>query len=152
MNVFFEFHKIVQHLQEASIEYALVGGVAAAFHDQPRFTRDVDFLISPESLEPVSRALQREGYRPSAEPWAFKGGGLTLHRFIKTVGEEEMIVDILVAGDVRHRRIIDQAVVAESKGTGPVRVASKADLIWLKQRRNSKQDQADIARLEDEKA
>ncbi len=31
-----------------------------------------------------------------------------------------------------------------------MRVASKSDLIWLKRKRNSKQDQADLERLEHE--
>jgi hypothetical protein len=61
-----------------------------------------------------------------------------------------MMIDVLVAGDVRHRQIITNAVEAESEGAGVVRVADKADLIWLKRQRNSKQDQADIARLSDE--
>ena len=65
---------------------------------------------------------------------------------------DEMIVDILVAGHDRHEQIIANALEAESEGTGLVRVAARADLIWLKRQRNSKQDQADIARLSDEEA
>ena len=58
-----------------------------------------------------------------------------------------MIIDIMVAGDDRHERIITDALQAEAEGKGIVKVANKADLIWLKRQRNSKQDQADIARL-----
>lgn len=70
--------------------------------------------------------------------------------FYKVEGLDEMIVDVLVAGDDRHEEIIANALEAESEGTGVVRVASKSDLIWLKRQRNSKQDQADIERLHDE--
>lgn len=63
---------------------------------------------------------------------------------------DEMIVDVVVAGDDRHRRIIANAHDAEAEGTGVIRVAAKSDLIWLKRKRNSKQDQADIERLENE--
>ena len=52
----------------------------------------------------------------------------------------------------RRERIIANAREAESEGTGTVRVADKADLIWLKEKRNSKQDQADIARLKNEES
>ncbi len=152
MNVFYEFHKIVQHLQEESIDYALIGGVAVAFHSEPRFTKDIDFLIRENELERVTAVLKREGYFKSSAPWTFKESNLTLHRFTKVEDLDEMIVDVLVAGDDRHEQIIANALEAESEGTGLVRVAGKSDLIWLKRRRNSKQDQADIARLEDEEA
>ena len=85
-------------------------------------------------------------------PWAFKDGSVTLHRFLKVQDLDEMIVDVLIAGDERHREIIANATAAESEGTGVVRVAFRSDLIWLKRRRNSKQDQADIERLESEEA
>jgi predicted nucleotidyltransferase len=152
MNVFYEFHKIVQHLQAEGIEYALIGGVAVAFHSQPRFTKDVDLLIREGELGRVADALKREGYFKSTEPWTFKDSKLTLHRFLKVQDLDEMTIDVLVAGDDRHQEIVANAMVAESEGTGLVRVASRRDLIWLKRQRNSKQDQADIARLEDEES
>ncbi len=152
MNVFYEFHKIVQQLQAEGIEYALIGGVAVAFHSQPRFTKDIDLLVREGELEGVTAALTREGYFRSSAPWTFKDSDLTLHRFLKVEDLDEMIVDVLVAGDDRHQEIIANALEAESAGTGLVRVAAKSDLIWLKRQRNSKQDQADIARLEDEES
>ena len=152
MNVFYEFHKIVKHLQAEEIEYALIGGVAVAFHSQPRFTKDIDLLVREGELDLVTAALKREGYFKSSAPWTFKDSSLTLHRFLKVEDLDEMIVDVLVAGDDRHQEIIANALEAESAGTGRVRVASKNDLIWLKRQRNSKQDQADIARLEDEES
>ncbi len=76
---------------------------------------------------------------------------IELHRFLKVVGEEEeMLIDILVAKDEEVRRIIQNAVEAESE-EGKVMVADKNDLIWLKRARDSKQDRADIEKLEDEK-
>ena len=152
MNVFYEFHKIVQHLQSEGIEYALIGGVAMAFHGQPRFTKDIDLLVRTEDIARVTDLLAREEYRVASEPWTFRESGLTLHRFMKTAGESEMLVDILASSDERHARIISSAQRSISKGTGEVRVASKQDIIWLKSRRNSKQDQADIEKLQDEKS
>ena len=150
MNVFYEFHRIVQHLQADKVQYALIGGVAVAVHSTPRYTKDIDFLIPEHELTRVTAVLQREGYRPSAAPWAFRNSGLTLHRFIKIHELDEMIVDVLVAGNDRHLQIIANALEAESAGTGVIRVAAKEDLIWLKRQRNSSQDQADIERLGDE--
>lgn len=150
MNVFREFLKIVQHLQAERVEYALIGGVAVAFYAEPRFTKDIDLLVREGERERVTHILKKEGYFESSSPWTFKASKLTLHRFMKVRDLDEMVVDILVAGDDRHEQIITNAIEAESEGTGTVRVANKRDLIWLKQNRNSKQDRADIERLQNE--
>jgi hypothetical protein len=150
MNVFFEFHKIVQRLQAEGIEYALIGGVAVAFHAEPRFTRDIDILLRQNGLAKLTAILSEEGYFESSTPRTFKDSQSTLHRFFKAEGEEQMIVDVLVAGDERHERIIRDALEIKSEGTGIVRIATREDLIWLKRQRNSTQDQADIERLLDE--
>lgn len=152
MNVFFEFHKIVLHLQSEGIAYALIGGVAVAFHAEPRFTKDIDVLIRESDLDKVSAILTNEGYFLSADPWMFTDCKLTLHRFLKISDGNEMMIDIMVPGDERYDKIIDNALTIESEGTGIVRVAAKNDLIWLKKQRNSKQDQADIERLKHEKS
>lgn len=150
MNVFQEFLRIVQHLQAEEVEYALIGGVAVAFYAEPRFTKDIDLLVREGEVERVTRILKKEGYFKSSSPWTFKASKLTLHRFMKVRDLDEMVVDILVAGDDRHEQIIANAIEAESEGAGTVRVANKTDLIWLKQNRNSMQDRADIERLKNE--
>ena len=61
-----------------------------------------------------------------------------------------MMIDILVAKDEKVRSIIQDAVEAKSE-EGRVILANKKDLIWLKRMRDSKQDQADIEKLEDDK-
>jgi hypothetical protein len=149
MNVFEEFPKIAKALDEDEVKYALVGGVAMAFHSEPRFTWDIDILVNQEDLIALEKVLVRCGYFESAEPWTFKNSLLTLHRFAKAMGEDLLIIDVLVGGKARHREIIQNALVAESE-TSRVRVARKEDLIWMKMIRNSKQDQADIERLRDE--
>ncbi len=55
-----------------------------------------------------------------------------------------------IVQDLQKEAIIDHALVAESKESGTVRVATKEDLIWLKSIRNSPMDQADIETLKDE--
>ena len=149
MNVFFEFHKIVQGLQKENISYALIGGVAMAYHAYARFTKDIDILTRNTELEGIRKILEKEGYRVSGDPWQFKNQ-LTLHRYWKAEGEEEMVIDILVSGSARQDKIIDDALESYSENTGIVRVATKEDLIWLKSQRNSLIDQADIKTLRNE--
>ncbi len=146
MNVFFEFHKVVKGLQARKVKYAVIGGVAMAFHSYARFTKDIDILTAASELDAIGEILEKEGYRRSGEPWSFKSR-LTLHRFWKIDDGDEMVVDILVSGCARHDRIIDEALEAFSKHTGVVFVAKKSDLIWLKEQRNSPLDKADIEAL-----
>jgi hypothetical protein len=61
-----------------------------------------------------------------------------------------MLIDVLVAKNGEARNVIQNAVEAESE-EGRVMLANKKDLIWLKRTRHSKQDQADIEKLENDK-
>ena len=62
MNVFEEFIHLVKELEAQEVRYALVGGVAMAFYNQPRFTRDIDLLIDSEDYEKAKGILEREEY------------------------------------------------------------------------------------------
>jgi len=150
MNVFESFKQLILQLEKQKIRYALVGGVALAFHTDPRFTQDIDLLVHAGDFEKIRNLLEGEGYFESAEPWTFSNVAIELHRFLKPMPpDDQMIIDILIANDDKVARIIEESLEAESD-EGIVRVAGKEDLIWLKRTRNSKQDQADIERLENE--
>lgn len=146
MNIFEEFPRIFSKISEGHIKYALVGGVAMAFHDTPRFTKDIDILFFPEDMEKLKKILALEGYVESTPPWTFKKVDMTLHRFIKIVEKEHLQLDVLTANEKRSRQIIGNALEAESE-QGIIRVAKKEDLIWMKQQRNSDQDKVDIEKL-----
>ncbi len=151
MNVFYEFWQIAKALERENIPYALIDGVAIAFHSAPRFTKDIDILVEPNEIEKLSNVLKGEGYFESTSPRTFKNTKLTLHRFMKIVNADEMLIDVLVGGTERHHAIIANASTAESAEV-KVKLATKKDLIWLKRLRNSKQDQADIESLENEES
>jgi len=151
MNVFEEFKRLVLEFEKEGLRYALVGGVAMAFYTEPRFTRDIDLLVDSEDFEMAKGILEKNGYFESASPWTFRSVAIELHRFLKVAGEEdEMLIDILLAKDEGTRKVIQNAVEAESE-EGRVMLVTKKDLIWLKKARDSKQDQADIEKLENDK-
>lgn len=151
MNVFEEFKGIILELEKQKVRYALVGGVAMAFYSEPRFTRDIDILVDIDDFEKAKGLLEKDGYFESASPLTFRNVAIELLRFLKIVAPEDaMMIDILIAKDEEVSRIIQNAVEAESE-EGRVMLADKKDLIWLKRSRDSKQDQADIERLENEK-
>jgi hypothetical protein len=149
MELFDEFFRIVQEFQNRKISYAVVGGIAMAFHDRPRFTKDIDILIHPKDSEKVRTILEGLGYFASAEPWTFKKAKLTLHRFMKIEREDHLVVDVLLGRDDRHKEIIKNALLEKSSG-GIVRIASREDIVWMKQCRDSDQDRVDIRKLQNE--
>ena len=151
MNVFDEFKRLIQELEKQKVRYALVGGVAMAFYTDPRFTRDIDLLVESVDFVKIKGILENEGYFESAFPRTFSNVAIELHRFLKVAAPvDEMMIDILIAKDDEVKRIIQDALEADSE-EGRVMVANKKDLIWLKRTRYSKQDQADIEKLKDDK-
>lgn len=147
MELYDEFFSFIGYLNKLGARYAVVGGIAVAFHGRPRFTRDIDILVHPDDLGLARMAFDRLGYVETAEPWTFRNTNLTLHRFLKVRGEDEMMIDILLANTVGHQKMIEEAVETPSEA-GRVRVASRQSLIDLKRARNSNQDKADIEALE----
>lgn len=148
MDVFGEFEQLAKDLATQQIPYALIGGVAMAFHAQPRFTKDVDLLIKPEHLPVLQAALGSRGYLPPGESWTFPRAQLALHRFVKPVLDDEFFVDVLTAKAPELAAVVDRALLVESPDHPPVRLARREDIVRLKKLRASPQDQADIALLE----
>ena len=54
-------------LERHGIEYMVIGAVALTAHGYPRFTADVDLVLTTEGLEAFHRELVGLGYRPSFE-------------------------------------------------------------------------------------
>ena len=151
MELYREFFSLVRKFNEAGLEYAVVGGIALAFHAQPRFTKDIDILVKPINLEAYERIFAELGYFKTALPWTFSNTNITVHRFGKQSvddPEELIIVDLLIGNEEIHSRIIERSQSDES-AAGKVMLANRDDLIWMKRQRGSKQDEADIEKLED---
>src|SRR3954452_11164354 len=53
---------ITKRLDDLSIPYAVVGGMALFAHGFRRFTEDVDLLVTRESMDRVLRELEGLGY------------------------------------------------------------------------------------------
>lgn len=54
-------------LERHGIEYMVIGAVALTAHGYPRFTADVDLVLTTEGLEAFHRELVGLGYRPAFE-------------------------------------------------------------------------------------
>ena len=56
--------RIARRFHDLGIPYAVVGGMAMYKHGFRRFTEDVDFLVTPESLKAIHDRLDGLGYVP----------------------------------------------------------------------------------------
>jgi len=150
MGLFREFSIIIGALNKRDLQYTVVGGIALAFHHEPRFTRNIDILAKPADLPVYEGVFSSLGYFKTGEPWTFLKTNITLHRFAKHSVEDEdelLIIDLLIGHEARHEAVILNSLTDDSRA-GSVRVATKDDLIWMKKIRASKQDEADIENLE----
>lgn len=149
MNIYEEFFSIIKQLNDADIQYTVVGGIALSFHVEPRYTKDIDFLVLSNCIDNLKTILKSMGYTFEAQPWTFKNTNITLHRLTKIEDEEGLTIDLLEASEKRHIQIIENSITEETE-YGLVHIATREDLIWMKRLRNSKQDIADIEALENE--
>ena len=151
MELYREFFSIIKSLNEAGLAYSVVGGIALAFHAQPRFTRDIDILAKPADLPRYQELFNDLGYTELTEPWTFKNTEITMHRFGKRSTEDDqdlILIDLLIGHEDKHAAIIEQSIIDVSPA-GNVHLATREDLIWMKRIRGSKQDEADIEKLEE---
>jgi nucleotidyltransferase AbiEii toxin of type IV toxin-antitoxin system len=132
-------------LDASGVPYALVGGLAVAIHAAcPRATRDVDLAVrSDADLARLVDALGKEGFVR----------GRRFERTINLRDEKGQIVQLLF--DPTLDPAIDRAETFRV-GKGKVRIATREDLIAMKERagadrtrRRSKalRDQADVELL-----
>ena len=149
MDLYDEFFSIISKFNRLGIRYAIVGGIALAFHGRPRFTRDIDILANGEDLEVLKTGLDSLGYEETAEPWVLPNTTLTLRRFLKVQGQDDLTIDLLLASEDEDLRVIQNAILAES-AVGGVPIAGRRDIIRMKKSRNSDQDRVDISELEED--
>jgi len=140
-NVLIEVHDA---LREASIEHALIGGLALAAHGAARATVDLDLLAEAERADDVERIARERGYE-------------CLHRSAHVANfaspdPSRGRVDFLFARQAHGRAMLARAVPHTILGHR-IRVVDASDLIGLKVQASSNDpyrrhiDLADIGRL-----
>jgi len=64
-DIYETLRRLVDQLDENSLDYALVGGLALVAHGYRRFTEDIDILMTPEALRVFRERLLGRGYLPA---------------------------------------------------------------------------------------
>jgi hypothetical protein len=131
-------------LAQFNAKYAVIGGMAAAYRSQPRFTKDLDILLAiPQLVLPaLLHELQRRGFE------------FDLTTVIREWNQEHMTVlsfrgiriDWLKPVIPAYLDILDRAT-EEPWFKQPIRVASAEGLILLKLLAFRTQDLVDIENL-----
>jgi|ERR1044072_5321011 hypothetical protein len=118
--------QLATDLEKHGIDYMVIGAVALLAHGYPRFTEDIDLVLTPEGLEVFHRELIGLGYVP-ASPGAKKRlrstkDGVTIE--VMTTGE--------YPGDGKPKPVsIPEPAMASTEING-IRVVSFEKLIELK--------------------
>src|SRR6266545_941651 len=81
--------QLTNDLKEHGIDYMVIGAVALLAHGYPRFTEDINLVLTPEGLEVFHRELIGLGYAP-----AFPGARKRLRSTIDGVS-----IEVMTAGE-----------------------------------------------------
>ena len=149
MNLVDELHAIAAALGAARVTYAVCGGVAVTVYGATRSTKDIDILVPREDVARALDAVRPLGYQFAALPMTFDAGTPRerhVQRVSKVVGQEHLLLDLLIADGVFAGALDDRVEVQLPEG--PLAVVSRATLIRLKQLAGRAQDVADLERLE----
>ncbi|MDQ3473415.1 MAG: nucleotidyltransferase family protein [Acidobacteriota bacterium] len=78
--------QLASDLEKHNIAYAVIGAVALLAHGYPRFTQDIDLVLTAEGLDKLHQELVGLGYAP-----AFKGSRKRLRAIASGVSVEVML-------------------------------------------------------------
>jgi hypothetical protein len=149
--------ELVAALSDASVRYAIVGGVAMNLHGVPRMTYDVDLVVTPSSYEALERVLLSLGLRPRL-PLLLRELVDVEHR--RALKQARNLVAMTFTDPNRPLRETDlrvdpdidaEGIVARAQprplGRETLRVCSRADLVALKRHAGRDKDLHDLADL-----
>ena len=153
----FDLRALLEALNEAGIDFIVIGGVAVGAHGYVRGTEDLDVVPDPdpENLARLAEVLKRldstlptvgeRPFDPATDAGVIRRGGnvTTMTRF----GGLDVVQR--ARGVPSYLQLDADAVNSELLGV-PVRVCSLARLREMKEAQGREQDRADLANLPDD--
>lgn len=140
----------VRAMEDGQIPYLVIGGVGSAALGRPRWTHDVDFLVSPQNGERALEALAGAGFvtERTNEHWIYKATAddITIDLIFRLVGDiyldDEMLaharrasflgVDLTVAG--AEDQIVIKAIANDEQSSrhwnDALALISSGDVDW----------------------
>jgi hypothetical protein len=145
-----DFRDFLAALDREGVEYLVVGGYAVGFHSRPRFTKDIDVLVSVsrDNRARLVRALTSFG-APDA---VIEGAKSPKADEVLWMGRPPTRIDILKSIEaVEFDEAYARRVVADWEGV-PVHLLALDDLIANKRAVGRDQDRLDVKSLEQVRA
>lgn len=143
MDLYEELGKIVDAFTEASLDYAVCGGVAVAFHGYPRFTKDIDVLMREADVPRSLDLLDRIGYTERSGKIPFEK--YDLYRTSKVEGADVLTVDLIAVSSALQEAWEQRMLFAWEGRT--LRVVSGEGLAAMKRMAGRSQDLLDLEKL-----
>ena len=143
MDVYSELRALVQLFARESIDYALCGGLAVAFHGYARFTEDIGVLVQGSDIERIANAIETLGFLDSSGEIPIVGN--ELHRVLKIEGTECLILDLMVVGG-EFAEVWEGRELFDWEGL-PIWVVSADGLATMKRKAGRDQDLLDLKKL-----
>jgi hypothetical protein len=148
VNLVDELHSVARALRDASVPYAICGGIAVTIHGATRTTKDIDLLVEPADVPRILEVVRPLGYRFAALPMTFEAGTARerhVQRVTKVDGGAHLILDLILA-DAAFSGWLDGRREVELP-EGPLSVVSRDTLLRMKRFAGRPQDIADIEAL-----
>ena len=154
------YEPLFRALNASGARYVVVGGVATVLHGYARLTADIDLIVDLEAsaASKAMQALAGLGLLPRApvdaadfadarirESWLHDKGMQVFSLFHP--GNPILSVDVFTHHPIEFDRLFDRAETC-AIGDVSIRVASIADLIFLKRLADRPRDRDDIEKLE----
>jgi hypothetical protein len=153
--------ELIAALDDAGVDYVLIGGLAVGAHGFPRATKDLDIVPGPDSanLERLAAVLGHLGaqhhglgdFEPSEFPYdpldpgqLAEGGNFVLDTRLGRIDIMQWVPG--VPGELAYEHLARNAVDT-TLGGHPVRVCSRDDLIAMKRAAGRPQDLVDLQEL-----
>lgn len=146
-------------LNDADVQYIVVGGIATILHGYVRATADIDLVVDlqVEEASKLITALTQEGFKPKVPVQAMEFADANKReRWIKEKGMQVfsmyhpdkigMTVDLFVHQPIPYSELLQRSVMMDLEGI-KVRVCSIDDLITMKKKAGRHKDLADIEQL-----
>jgi hypothetical protein len=142
-----ELRGVLARLDEAGVEYALIGGLAVAVWGAPRATKDIDLLVRREDLPRALEAIRTAGFTLAAFPFEFKDGSEVQRVNKVDAAGNMMTVDFMLVD-----KNLEPAWTSRMRlpfAERQVVVVARDALVAMKARAARPQDLADIQNLKD---
>ncbi len=148
------WYKIINKLNEAKLNYVLVGGAALVIYGLPRSTLDIDIYVpaKEEALKKLFKITDSLGLQSEQKAILAisHSPGLFVGQWICFSYEGQDILDVFLAGEREFNKLYGNSEQKEDRAI-TIRVASLKDIKLMKKKSGRPIDLADLKFIEEAK-